>query len=220
MLNELEEVIGEHWLGGIVQFDVNTGLRIGELVNVKWCDIDFENRVIKVKQKEGFVTKSKRDRNVAMNDRVFCLRTSKKRYGDYVFSWPDGRRMDPVLVSKKFKKYVRLANLGEQYSFHSLRHTFASHLVQRGVSLYIVSKLLGHSNLKTTEVYAHLAPETFHDLVSLLDDAEGGRVGLSIVRGERAANGFRIRWPFRSSVVDNPIIINNLYSIKSDTIIV
>jgi site-specific recombinase XerD len=72
-------------------------------------------------------------------------------------------------VSKKFKKYIREVGLVEQFTFHSLRHTFASHLVQKGVSLYIVSKLLGHSDMKTTEIYAHLAPETFLDVVNILN---------------------------------------------------
>ena len=64
--------------------------------------------------------------------------------------------------------HASTAGLADYFSFHSLRHTFASHLVQKGVSLYIVSKLLGHSDVKTTEKYAHLSPETFLDVVNLL----------------------------------------------------
>ena len=53
-------------------------------------------------------------------------------------------------------------------TIHTLRHTFASHLVQRGVSLFVVQKLLGHSSIKTTEIYSHLVPENFHESVKLL----------------------------------------------------
>jgi len=67
---------------------------------------------------------------------------------------------------------LRSVGLGKGYSFHCLRHTFALHLVQRGVSIYVVSKLLGHASPKTTEIYAHLAPETYHDAVNLLDTEE------------------------------------------------
>jgi len=177
-------------LKDIVLFDVNTGLRIGELVNVKWSDVDMGNRVIRVWQTGDFTTKSKRDRNLPMNDTVFNLLTTKKRTGEHVFSTQDGKQMDSVYISKKFKKYVRRVKLGEQYTFHSLRHTFASHLVQRGVSLYIVSKLLGHSNLKTTEIYAHLAPVTFQEVVGLLDYTAEPGIKLGVVRNQKkAANG-------------------------------
>ena len=58
-----------------------------------------------------------------------------------------------------FKKYVRLAKLPERISFHNLRHTCTSWMVQRGVSLPIVRAVLGHSDVKVTQKYAHLAPD-------------------------------------------------------------
>lgn len=169
MLHQLLQNIEEDWLCQIVIFDVNTGLRIGELVNLEWDDIDIERRVICVKQKDHFTTKSKKERNVPMNQDVHMLLSNMERLSAYVFTTEAGRKRDPLFVSKKFKKYIRAVKIGEQFTFHSLRHTFASHLVQKGVSLYIVSKLLGHSSLKTTEIYAHLAPETFQSVVELLE---------------------------------------------------
>ena len=80
-----------------------------------------------------------------------------------------GNKRDDGKLSKQFKYYLVKAGFDPIYTFHSTRHTFASHLVQKGVSLYIVSKLLGHSDIKTTEIYAHLSPETYQDVVRLLD---------------------------------------------------
>ena len=72
-------------------------------------------------------------------------------------------------ITKTFKKYVIKSKLNPKLKFHSLRHTFASWLVQRGVSIYEVSKLLGHSDIKVTEIYAHLKPENLRNAVELLN---------------------------------------------------
>ena len=69
-------------------------------------------------------------------------------------------------VSKTFKRHVRLSGLNPALHFHSLRHSFASWLVQDGVSIYAVKELLGHSDVKTTQVYSHLQPEQLHSTVN------------------------------------------------------
>ena len=75
------------------------------------------------------------------------------------------QKKDRLIVSKSFKRYIRQAGLNNDLKFHSLRHTYASYLVQGGVSLYVVQKLLGHSDIKTTEIYAHLSPESLQEAV-------------------------------------------------------
>jgi len=98
-----------------------------------------------------------------------------------------GGRKSGARISKLFTKYLREAGYGKEFTFHSLRHTFASHLVQNGVSLYIVSKLLGHSDIKVTEIYSHLSPETFHDAVSLLGAQQpAASTKLSVVHAKQA----------------------------------
>jgi site-specific recombinase XerD len=73
-----------------------------------------------------------------------------------------------VTVRTVFKKACRKASIHD-FRFHDLRHTFASSLVQRGVDLYRVQRLLGHRNAKMTERYAHLAPENLREAVRVLD---------------------------------------------------
>ena len=170
----------------MVIFAANTGVRIGELINIEWQDIDFERRVIRIRNKKDFTTKSKLERSIPVNDQVFSLLTRLPRNGRYIFESNRGGRRCSTKLSKQFTKYLRAAGFGREFTFHSLRHTFASRLVQRGVSLYVVSKLLGHSNIKTTEVYAHLA-ETFHDAVSLLGVQQpAASTQLSIVHTKQA----------------------------------
>ena len=77
--------------------------------------------------------------------------------------------MTQDFLSHKFAGYVENAGINLKLNFHSLRHTFASWLVQRGVSIYEVSKLLGHSEIKTTQIYAHLRSENLSNAVELLD---------------------------------------------------
>jgi len=180
-MTQLLEIIKETWLRDMVVFAVDTGIRIGELVNVTWSDIDFQNRRIRISHKDDFVTKTREERIVPMNDEVFDLLVGLKRNGDYVFSTTDRSRMDSDFVSRKFKRYVRALGLNEEYTFHTLRHTFASHLVKQGTSLFKVSKLLGHADIKTTMKYAHLAPETLHDVVNLLSFQSEPYSGLSVV---------------------------------------
>ncbi|MFZ1519744.1 MAG: tyrosine-type recombinase/integrase, partial [Ignavibacteriaceae bacterium] len=67
-----------------------------------------------------------------------------------------GKMLYQESISKQFKKIIRKANLNEKIHFHTLRHSFASLLVQKGVSLYVVKELLGHEDLATTQIYSHL----------------------------------------------------------------
>lgn len=72
-------------------------------------------------------------------------------------------------IVHNFKKYVLKANINPKLHFHSLRHTFASWLVQKGISIYGVCKLLGHADIKTTEIYAHLRNDDLRNAVERLD---------------------------------------------------
>jgi site-specific recombinase XerD len=89
--------------------------------------------------------------------------------GPYVFCRADGARLSHSEVKYVVPNACRRAGLAKRLTTHGLRHSFASHLVMRGVTLVAVQKLLGHQQISTTMRYAHLAPSTTRDAVRLLD---------------------------------------------------
>ncbi len=161
--------IKEPWLKELVTFSVLTGLRRGELLNLKWDQVDFEKRVLHIQSSVSFTTKHGRIRTIPLNDVAYrCLLCKKERTrSGYVFTIGD-RRIEGSHFSHKFKEAVRLAALDENLHVHSLRHTHATWLVRAGVNIYEVQKLLGHRNVTTTEVYSHLASSELHRAVNTL----------------------------------------------------
>jgi site-specific recombinase XerD len=148
------------WLHDIVQVAITTGLRLSELVNMKWSWIDFDTAILTIRTDE-FKSKSGHEDSVPLVDDALQVlrRRQEESTGQYVF-WTD--RTDQISrswVSHAFKDFVREAGLDERISFHSLRHTCASWMVMRGVPLTVVQRVLRHSQISVTEGYAHLAPE-------------------------------------------------------------
>ncbi len=165
----LLKAISEEWLKEILIFATLTGMRRGEILNLRWGDIDLQKRLIFIQSNPTFKTKQGKRRVIPMNDAIYSLMQRKSQNiqnDEYIFT-KKGRKINDDHASKMLKKYVR-AVLGKncRLHFHSLRHTFASWLVQDGVSLYEVQKLLGHSNIAVTQVYSHLQPEALHNTVN------------------------------------------------------
>jgi integrase len=163
----LFEAIKDEWLKEIFVFAVFTGMRLGEIVHLHWAQVDLENRLIHIQSNPTFKTKQGKRRTIPMNEVVFRLLQTKQNgiKGELVFSI-EGQPISESWVTHRFKKYVTDAKLDESIHFHSLRHTFASWLVQAGSTLFEVQKLLGHSSSAVTEVYAHLQPTHMHETVN------------------------------------------------------
>ena len=167
-LEKLLVVIEEGWLKELVVFAVLTGLRRGEICNLRWQNVDLTRRVVHVRSTATFRTKHGKQRVVALNNTALALLQSRmnRSPSEYVFTL-DGHRIRDQHIGRLFKRAVRHAKLSDtRLHFHSTRHTFASLLVQNGASLYEVQKLLGHSNPRVTQVYAHLLPMQMHDTVN------------------------------------------------------
>lgn len=153
----------------IVTVAVLTGLRISELTQLSWKHIDLDKQIIHILNTDTFTTKSKRNRSLPINDQLLKVLQNRKYFSNHelVFS-KDDKPYRHEYISKRFKEYVNKANLNSKLHFHSLRHTFASWLVQCGSSLYEVQKLLGHSDTRTVQIYAHLQPDQLHSTVNKL----------------------------------------------------
>jgi len=161
--------IVENDLRELVIIAAYTGLRLGELLTLEWSDVDFKRRVLQVRNKETFTTKSGRNRVIPMAEVVYnTLMQRKERLTSehsLVFN-NNSKQWSAAYISRKFKRCVRASGLNERLHFHSLRHTFCSWLAEAGVSLYAISKLAGHSQTKTTEIYAHLQSDSMHGLIN------------------------------------------------------
>jgi integrase len=161
----------DEWMKELIRVAVGTGLRRGELLNLRWGDIDLDAGRLVVRNRDGFTTKNGHERTVPLRgDALETLRAmdearSRSEIGtldnEPVFVDADGNPPKPDRVSKRFKFYVRKAKLSdrEELSFHSCRHTTGSWLSMQGVPLRVISEILGHSNTQVTEMYSHLSPD-------------------------------------------------------------
>lgn len=166
---KLLNVIDDKDFQDLVIFAVNTGLRQMEILTMEWSQIDFKERLIMLNNR-NHITKSKKIRTVPLNLKALQILADReiKKKNEIVFT-KNGESFKADFVSKKFKKYVIKAKLNPAFKFHSCRHSFASWLVQKGVPILSVSKLLGHQDLKTTQIYAHVTVDTLAEAVNSLD---------------------------------------------------
>lgn len=161
----------EEFLQDLFTVAFYTGMRQGELVNMKGSWYNQNQTTINTKCSEDFLTKSKKERSIPANltvQNILQKRLAAKNGNGFIFTNAKGIKLNEDFVSKKFKQAVRDAGLSEEIHFHTLRHSFASNLVQKGVSLYVVKELLGHENISTTQLYSHLGQQNLIEAVSLL----------------------------------------------------
>ena len=168
------------WLADAVRITAGTGLRASELCHLHWGAVDLEGRRLTVQASEGFAPKSYHERSVPLAGEALSTLTRldaerASKGNGYVFPGRATRQgtsphLDRQYLNKRFKHYGHLVGLSPQQTFHSLRRTYASWLVQAGTDLYVVQKLLGHADIKTTMKYAFLAPD---NLVSAVNNVFG-----------------------------------------------
>jgi integrase len=143
-------------LRAAVVLALNTGLRLSELLGLNWIYVDLSRGVVRLE-----ITKSGHRREVPLNDdsyRAFVSLGPK----------PEGRVFQTRFIKTAYNNAVATAKL-DDVNFHTLRHTFASWAVMRGVSLKELQELLGHASLAMTMRYAHLAPERLRTAVGRLE---------------------------------------------------
>lgn len=159
----------------LVILALHTGMRRGEILNLRWKDIDFDNRLLWVGE-----TKTGEGRYIPMDETVVKMldKTQDKAQNKSLFVKSEYPEWD---VWKWFNETLRKTAI-TGCTFHTLRHTFASHLVMAGVDLVTVGELLGHKEYKTTLRYAHLAPE--HKRGAMLKLADWRKEGKSRIGHE------------------------------------
>jgi integrase len=146
---------------------INTGMRRGEMFNLRWQDVDFINKRITV---IGNTSKTGQTRYIPLNKEAFRVldiwHKQTKRSSGYVFVGKNGERF--TNIDKAWKVLLRDAQI-QDFRLHDLRHHFASRLVSAGIDLNSVRELLGHTDIKMTLRYAHLAPAHLSEAVAVLN---------------------------------------------------
>lgn len=150
----------------------SAGLRVSEVVHLKVSDIDSQRMTIRVQQGKG-----QKDRYTLLSQRTLeVLRAYWKEYRPSGWLFPGKPETEPLSVSsvqRVFEKVLLRARIKKPASVHTLRHSFATHLLEAGTDLYHIQRLLGHTSPKTTAIYLHLSRKNLGDLTSPLDLLEG-----------------------------------------------
>jgi len=159
--------VPHYWLQEIVIFDLNTGMRMDEVLSLEWPHIDLFRKTATVMR-----SKNGEKRTIPLNRRAFELLKGKTKVrnikGDYVFASETGTKVDACNLRRGFYGALKRAGIID-FRFHDLRHTFATRLAQAGIDLYKIAKLLGHKDIKMTQRYSHHCPESLRDGVEVLD---------------------------------------------------
>jgi integrase/recombinase XerC len=153
----------------IIETFYNTGMRIAELINIKTYDVDLGKQVIKV------LGKRNKERMLPLSPEFSKILESYARIKEEVFPQSEwffvtdkGNRLYQRFVYRVVHKYLTLVTTLDKKSPHVLRHTFATHMLNKGADLNAIKELLGHANLSATEVYTH---NTFEKLKSVYKQA-------------------------------------------------
>lgn len=148
----------------------SSGLRISEAINLKIKDIDSNRMQIRVEQSKG-----KKDRYTLLSMKTLeLLRRYVKEYRpkEYLFENPEGGPYAARSIQTFFHEVCHKAGITKKVSVHTLRHSFATHLLEKGTDLRYIQVLLGHESSKTTEIYTHVTTKGFDQIKSPLDDLE------------------------------------------------
>ena len=144
------------------------GLRLGEILNLKIEDIDSDRMLIHIKGGKG-----KKDRTTILGKT--CLAVLREYYRNYrpsiwLFeSTEKGKQYSAKSVQNIFRANLKKAGINKPFTVHSLRHSFATHLLEQGVDLSYIQELLGHSSSKTTEIYTHVSIKNLQNIISPAD---------------------------------------------------
>lgn len=143
-----------------------SGLRVSEVCGLNVCDVD--DRTVRVKGKGGKerIVPIARVAVEAIDEYLLRHRRVDSDTEQALFVSSRGKRVDRVLVWKRMKCYVKRAGIGKEISPHTLRHSFATHLLENGADLRVIQEMLGHASIATTDRYTHVSmkhlAEAFH----------------------------------------------------------
>lgn len=140
------------------------GLRLSEAMNLKWIDVDFERVLIHIKAAKGG-----KDRIVFLHEKIKDMLMAFKANKDELLLISErGNKYNKRTIQLIVKNAANKAGIKKRISPHTLRHSFATHLLEAGADIRYIQELLGHKNLQTTQIYTHVANKDIKRLANLL----------------------------------------------------
>jgi integrase/recombinase XerD len=150
----------------IIQIGYSSGLRVSEIINLKWQDIDFDRNIIHLKSAKG-----KKDRIVMLSLKVKenLMNLTFNKEG-YIFLTNRNGKYTPRTIQKIIEHACFKAHIRKSISPHTLRHSFATHLLENGTDIRYIRDLLGHSDISTTMIYTRVSNKNIKKIKSPLDN--------------------------------------------------
>lgn len=142
------------------------GLRVSEVINIRVEDLDLEELTLHIKQAKG-----QKDRISVIPEKLvnsLKIIIAGKTASDYVFESERGGKLSSRTAQKIFQNALHASGVKKQATFHSLRHSFATHLLENGTDIRYVQELLGHANIRTTQIYTHVMNPQLRNIKSPL----------------------------------------------------
>jgi site-specific recombinase XerD len=150
----------------IVSLSYGAGLRISETQNLKISDIDIAEKTIFIKDAKG-----KKDRITVLPEKIIADLSKTLIYqkpNDVLFESERGGKLSTRTLEKIFENALKKSGCNKSATFHSLRHSFATHLLENGTDIRYVQELLGHANIRTTQIYTHVTNPSIKNIKSPL----------------------------------------------------
>lgn len=166
-IKSILKTIGNEKHNLMVALAYSGGLRVGEIIKLKIKDINLPELTIHIKGAKG-----NKDRITILPEKLvenIQKIVSGRNYNDYVFASERGGRLTERTAQKVFEKALIKAKIKKDATFHSLRHSFATHLLENGTDVRYVQELLGHANIRTTQIYTKVTNPKLKNIKSPLD---------------------------------------------------
>ena len=147
----------------LLMFLYYSGMRLDEIRNLKWEDLDFERKLIHIKKAKG-----DKERVVFFHENLINLIDKNKENEGFIFLSDRGNKYNKRTIQMIVKNSAIRAGIKKKVHTHTFRHSFATHLLEAGADIRYIQVLLGHKNLQTTQIYTHVANKDIKNLANLL----------------------------------------------------
>jgi len=149
----------------MIMLTYSTGMRASEVINLKWTDIDFNRNIIHIK-----LAKGSKDRIVMLSPKLKKnLKSLDIEKKGHVFKTNRNNKYSLRTIELIVKKVAEKARIKKHVTPHTLRHSFATHLLEQGIDIRYIQKLLGHSDIKTTMIYTNVSKKDISKIKSPID---------------------------------------------------